>query len=61
MVAEGSITSDEYTKKMNNFVVQNTNKVKGLHNADSLVRFYQQIAPYYKDAKAAKKQKADAE
>ena len=46
---------------MNDFVVQNTNKVKGLHNADSLVRFYQQIAPYYKDAKAAKKQKADAE
>lgn len=61
MVAEGSITSDEYTKKMDDFVVQNTNKVKGLHNADSLVRFYQQIAPYYKDAKAAKKQKADAE
>lgn len=61
MVAEGSITSDEYTKKMDDFVVQNTNKVKGLRNADSLVRFYQQIAPYYKDTKAAKKQKADTE
>ncbi len=54
-VADGSISKEEYTEKMNNFVVANTNKVKGLRNEYQMTRLFDRVKPYYekKPKKAA--------
>lgn len=39
-VAEGSITSEEYMKKLEGFVTRMTNGVKGLNNQNSIVKLF---------------------
>ncbi len=46
-VADGSITKDEYSEKMNDFVVKYTNFVKGLNNQYGMRNIYDKTAPFY--------------
>lgn len=48
-VAEGSITSEEYMKKLEGFVSRMTNGVKGLNNQNSIVRLFLESAKNYKE------------
>lgn len=50
-VAKGQITRDEYTVKLENFVRKMVDGVKSLNNQAILVKFYQDVAPYYKKTK----------
>ena len=57
-VAEGTISKDEYTAKMNKFVCDNTNAVKQIRNQNQITRLFDQTKPFYEKAgakKAAKK------
>lgn len=47
MVAEGTITSDEYMKKLTDFVGRRTNIVKQLNNQQILYRQFDENAKYY--------------
>ena len=47
-VAEGSITSEEYMKKLEGFVTRMTNGVKGLNNQNSIVRLFLESKKNYK-------------
>lgn len=47
-VAEGSITSDEYMVKLDNFISSRTRGVIGLHNQYQLRSCFDAVAPYYK-------------
>jgi len=47
-VADGSITSDEYMVKLNNFISSRTRGVVGLHNQYQLRGCFDAVAPYYK-------------
>lgn len=47
-VAEGSVTSDEYMVKLNNFISSRTHGVIGLHNQYQLKGCFDAVAPYYK-------------
>ena len=47
MVAEGTITSDEYMKKLTDFVGRRTNIVKQLNNQQILFRQFDENAKYY--------------
>ena len=47
-VADGSITSDDYKQKLNNFVTVKTNEVKGKFNVSGLDAVYAAVSPYYK-------------
>ncbi len=47
-VADGSITSDDYKKKLNDFVTVKTNDVKGKYNVSGLDAVYSAVSPYYK-------------
>ncbi len=47
-VADGSITSDDYKQKLNNFVTVKTNEVKSKFNASGLDAVYAAVSPYYK-------------
>ena len=47
-VAEGSITSDEYMRKLDHFITSRTVGVKGLNNQYQLKGFYDAAAKYYK-------------
>jgi DNA topoisomerase-3 len=47
-VAEGQITSDEYMKKLDDFVSRRTNIVKQLNNQGALQMQFRNIAPHYK-------------
>ena len=47
-VAEGTITKEEYMTKLDSFVSRMTNGVKGLNNARSLVRIFDQNVSSYK-------------
>ena len=58
-VAAGEISRDEYTSKMNSFVVANTNLVKGLNNQYQITRLFDLAKPYYEKAPAKKKVKED--
>ena len=60
-VADGSISKEEYTEKMNSFVVSNTNMVKGLSNQYQMTRLFDRTKPYYEKSKktTAKKPKAE--
>lgn len=57
-VAEGTISKDEYTAKMNKFVCDNTNAVKQIRNQNQITRLFERTKPFYEKAgakKAAKK------
>ena len=58
-VAAGEISKDEYTQKMNSFVVSNTNLVKGLNNQYQITKLFDLAKPYYEKAPAKKNTKAD--
>ena len=47
-VAEGSITSDEYMKKLDDFVSRRTLAVKGLNNQYQMRACYDKAAQFYK-------------
>ena len=56
-VAEGTISKDEYTAKMNKFVCDNTNAVKQIRNQNQITRLFDRTKPFYEKAgvkKAAK-------
>ena len=58
-VAEGSISKDEYTKKMNSFVINNTELVKKLDNQYKITYIFDKSRVYYeKQSKPSKKGKA---
>ncbi len=57
-VAEGTISKDEYTAKMNKFVCDNTDAVKQIRNQNQITRLFDRTKPFYEKAgakKAAKK------
>ncbi len=47
-VAGGTISKDEYTAKMNAYVIKNTEGVKALNNQSYLYGFFDKAAQYYK-------------
>ena len=49
-VAEGSITSDEYMRKLDHFITSRTVGVKGLNNQYQLRACYEKAAEFYKKA-----------
>ena len=57
MVAEGTITEEEYMKKLDDFVRRRTNVVKQLNNQLSLTRRYQEVARNYSSKGSAQKGK----
>lgn len=58
-VAEGSITEEEYMQKLESFISQRTNAVKGLNNQYQLRTYFDYAAQFYKKpAKSANKKVA---
>lgn len=53
-VADGITTKDAYTDLMNDFVVKNTNLVKGLNNQYQITRLFDRVKPYYEKSGAKK-------
>ncbi|HAX50806.1 DNA topoisomerase [Muricomes intestini] len=53
-VAEGDITSDEYMKKLDHFIISRTNGVKGLNNQYQLRNCYDRAAQFYKTTRGRK-------
>ncbi len=51
MVADGAVTSDEYMKKLEDYVGKLTNNVKGLNNKNQMLYLFNQVSPYYKSKK----------
>lgn len=51
-VAAGEISRDEYTQKMNNYVRNNTELVKGLNNQNRITAVFDMARQYYKDKKS---------
>lgn len=47
-VAEGTITSDEYMAKLDDFIVKRTNNVKEVNNSHQMRYFYDRSAQFYK-------------
>lgn len=47
-VADGSITKEEYTQKMESFVIKYTNMVKNIQNQNHMVSVFDQTKVYYK-------------
>ncbi len=47
-VAEGTISKEEYTQKMNSFVISNTELVKQLDNQYKITYIFDKVKPYYK-------------
>ncbi len=58
-VADGSISSEEYSAKMNDYVIKYTNFVKGINNQNQMRYVFDKTAPYYTEKKSAHK-KADS-
>ena len=54
-VAEGSITPDEYMKKLDDFITRRTVGVKGLNNQYQLRACYDKAAGFYKKAGSGRK------
>ena len=59
MVAEGTITSEEYMKKLTDFVGRRTNIVKQLNNQQVLYRQFEESAGFYKKKPAASAEDAE--
>ncbi len=53
-VTEGELGKNDYTVKLNEFVRNNTEKVKGLTNTSTLYKCFDYAASFYKDAGNAK-------
>lgn len=53
-VAEGSITSEEYMGKLENFVTRHTVNVKQMRNQFQLKSSFDASAPYYKKASSTR-------
>ena len=51
MVADGSISSNEYMGKLTDFVGRRTNAVKQLNNQGFLIQKFRAAQPFYKTAK----------
>ncbi len=47
-VAEGSISEKEYMDKMTDYVIRNTNFVKGLNNQYQMNQVFDMVRPFYK-------------
>ncbi len=47
-VAEGTITSDEYMAKLEDFVSRRTNRVINLNNQAALVTYFNEVSKNYK-------------
>ena len=60
-VADGEISKDEYTEKLNKFVTDSTNMVKGLKNQYTLNQYFDRAAVYYKNNKTDKNKKSKKE
>ncbi len=60
-VAEGTISKEEYTEKMNSFVIKNTELVKKLDNQYKITTIFDMTKPYYAEKKSAKPRKKAAE
>ena len=58
-VAEGEITSDEYMKKLDQFIISRTQGVKNLHNEGQLRACYDKAAAFYKKTESKKKEKKE--
>ncbi len=58
-VAEGTISKEEYTEKMNRFVRDNTNAVKQLRNQNQIVAVFERTKPYY-EKQIKKKEKKES-
>lgn len=56
-VADGTISKEEYTEKMNSFVIKNTELVKGLDNQYKITYIFDKSKPYYENQKNNKKGK----
>lgn len=54
-VAEGTISKEEYTEKMNNFVIHNTEIVKHLDNQYKITYIFDRTKPYYQKQNSEKK------
>ena len=52
-VAEGEITTEDYMKKLDTFVRDRTNKVKGLNNQQQLQTCYHEVAKHYKKSRTS--------
>jgi DNA topoisomerase-3 len=50
-VANGTITKEEYTEKMNSFVRKYTNLVKGINNANNITYVFDKTKVYYSKKK----------
>jgi DNA topoisomerase-3 len=48
MVADGTITKEEYIAKLEGFVGRMTEGVKGINNANLLIPYFDQVAQNYK-------------
>jgi DNA topoisomerase-3 len=55
-VAQGSITSEDYMKKLEHFVRSKTHGVMGLCNQASLAGNFQNVSQHYKGASAKHRQ-----
>ena len=53
-MTEGELGKNDYTVKLNEFVRNNTEKVKGLTNTSTLYKCFDYAASFYKDAGSAK-------
>ena len=52
-VAEGSITAEEYMRKLSDFVARRTNIVKQLNNQSVLHQQFDRVSQFYKKGKDA--------
>ena len=50
-VAEGTITSDEYMQKLEDFIRRRTDRVLSLRNQYALADRYRAVEPYYRKKK----------
>lgn len=48
LVADGSITKEEYLEKLETFIVRNTNLVKSMNNEYNLKEYFDRVSAYYK-------------
>ncbi len=53
-VADGEITSDEYMKKLSDFIIRRTNGVLNLNNQYQLHGYFEKVSEFYKKAPAKK-------
>lgn len=59
-VADGTISKEEYTEKMNRFVRDNTNAVKQLRNQNQMVAVFNRTKPFYEKSKTKKSEKKES-